>query len=168
MKIFTFCLGLMISLPLLADTCKYEDADGRVIYTNIPLKNAKKISCFGFDGGASSGGARDNKVRQPTPANFPRVESGVQRERDVARKRILEEELSAEKKALEEAKQAYAEGESDPETFRTTVPGKDGKPKTVIRRNVAAYEEKLKQLQDNVDLHQKNIEMLEKEIAGLK
>jgi hypothetical protein len=171
MKIFIFCLGLLFAAPGYADTCKYEDADGRIIYTNIPIKGAKKISCFGFEGGAgtsSGGGARENRVRQPTPAGFPRVESNVQRQRDDARRRILEEELEAEKRALDDAKRAYAEGEADPETFRTTVAGKNGKPQTVVRRNVAAYEEKMKRLQEGVDLHQKNIEMLEKELAGLK
>lgn len=169
MKILTFCLAMLLAVPAVADTCKYEDADGRIIYTNIPLKGAKKLSCFGFDGSTKPGGsARDNKVRQPTPADFPRVETGVQKQRDDTRRKILQEELAAEQKALEQAQKAYAEGEADPETFRTTIAGKDGKPQTVIRRNVAAFEEKMKQLQDNVDLHEKNIQMLQKELAGIK
>ena len=160
---------MLLAAPAIADTCKYEDAEGHIIYTNIPLKGAKKLSCFGFDGSAKPGGsARDNKVRQPTPADFPRVDAGVQKQRDEGRRKILEDELANEQKALDQAKKDYAEGEADPETFKTTIAGKDGKPQTVIRRNVAAFEQKMKQLQDNVDLHEKNIQMLQKELAGVK
>ncbi len=166
MKTLPFCLALLLAVPAYADTCKYQDADGRIIYTNIPIKGAKKLSCFGFEGGARSGGAP--KASQPSPANFPRVDANTQKQRDDTRRKILEDELQSEQKALEQAKQAYAEGEADPETFKTTIPGKDGKPQSVTRRNVAAYEEKMKQLQDNVDLHEKNIQMLQKELAGLK
>ena len=66
---------------------------------------------------------------------------------------------AAEKAALAEAKKAYAEGESDPETFKT----KDGK----TLRNVAKFQEKMKNLQADVDAHQRNIELLEKEISAL-
>ena len=69
-------------------------------------------------------------------------------------------------KALEQAKKDYAEGEADPETFKTTIKGKDGKPQTVTRRDVAKFEEKMKKLQENVDLHEKNIQLLQKELAG--
>lgn len=167
MKTLPLCLCLLLVAPAYADTCKYEDADGRIIYTNIPLKGAKKLSCFGFDGSTKPGG--DKALRnQPSPANFPRVDAGVQKQRDDTRRKILEDELATEQKALEQAKKDYAEGEADPETFKATITGKDGKPQAVTRRNVAAFEEKMKKLQDGVDLHEKNIEMLQKELAGLK
>jgi len=169
MKTFlSFCLVMLLATPVFADTCKYVDADGRIIYTNIPLKGAKKLSCFGFDGApASGGGARNGKApRTATPADFPRVDSNTQKQRDDTRRKVLEDELAAEQKALEQAKKEYAEGEADPETFKTTITGKDGKPQTVIRRDVVKFEEKMKKLQENVDLHEKNIQMLQKELAG--
>ncbi|HEY3325786.1 MAG TPA: DUF4124 domain-containing protein [Novimethylophilus sp.] len=172
MKTLTFCLAFLLAVPAAADTCKYEDAEGRIVYTNIPLKGAKKLSCFGFDGSPKqAGGGRENRMPragQPTPADFPRVDANTQKQRDDTRRKILEEELLGEQKALEQAKKAYAEGEADPETFKTTIAGKDGKPQTVTRRNMAAFEEKMKQLQDNVNLHEKNIQMLQKELAGIK
>ncbi|OFZ71026.1 MAG: hypothetical protein A2Z01_08405 [Betaproteobacteria bacterium RBG_16_58_11] len=47
--------------------------------------------------------------------------------------------------------------------------GKDGKPKKVTEtgRNVVAYEEKMKKLNDEVALHEKNLEKLKAELAGL-
>jgi hypothetical protein len=163
-KLLAASLVLMFVTPALADTCKYEDADGRVIYSNIPMKGVKKLSCFSFDGAPASGGGASNgkspRASQPTPSGFPRVDSGTQRQRDDARRKILDEELAAEQSALEQAKKDYAEGESDPEVFRTA--------KGKIGRNVAKYEEKMKKLQENIDLHEKNIQMLQKEIAGIR
>jgi len=167
MKTLFACLFLLLAMPAIADTCKYEDADGRVIYSNMPMKGAKKIACFGFDGNTrSGGGSRSNGSRpsrasqSPTPADFPRVDSGTQKARDDTRRTILQDELATEQKALEQARQDYAEGEANPETFRT----KDGK----TGRNVAKFEEKMKKLQDAVDLHEKNIQMLQKELANTK
>lgn len=173
MKTTSFCLLILVAGPVLADTCKYEDADGRIIYTNMPMKGAKKISCFGQEGAAPStgGGSRSGKTSsysQPTPSNFPRVDSSTQRQRDDTRRKILEEELANEQKALEQAKKDYAEGEENPETFKTTIAGKNGKPQTVTRRDVAGFEGKMQKLQENVDLHEKNIQMLQKEIGGIK
>lgn len=171
MKNIIFCLILLLAAPAVADTCKYEDANGRIIYTNIPMKGAKKLSCFGLDGAPSSGGgSRSGKSSssQPTPSNFPRVDANTQKQRDDARLKILQDELASEQKALEQAKKEYSEGEENPETFKTTIPGKNGKPQTVTRRDVAGYEEKMNKLQENVDLHEKNIQMLQKEIGGIK
>jgi hypothetical protein len=166
MKTLFACIALLLALPAVADTCKYEDASGRVIYSNMPMKGAKKIACFGFDGGASAGGgsrsngSRPRASQNPTPAGFPRVDSGTQKARDDTRRTILQEELATEQNALEQAKKDYAEGEANPEIFRTA----DGK----TMRNMAKFEEKMKKLQDAVDLHEKNIQMLQKELANIK
>lgn len=168
MKTFTFCLTLLLAAPAIADTCKYEDADGRIIYSNMPMKGAKKIACFGFDGAPSGRNGKPARATQPTPADFPRVDSGTQKARDDTRRKILEEELVAEQRSLEQAKKDYIDGEADPETFKTTITGKDGKPQTVTRRDMAKFEEKMKKLQEAVDLHEKNIQMLQKELANTR
>ena len=99
------------------------------------------------------------KTRTATPASFPKVDADTQNQRDGKRKEILKSELDAEKLALDEAKKAYAEGESNPEVFKT----KDGK----TLRNVAKFQEKMKNLQANVDAHQRNIDLLTKEISNI-
>ncbi len=167
---FTF-LSILFAAFLLpqfafAEIYKHVDADGRITYSNVKIKGAKKLALepadtnFGTGAGSSDGGAkRAPATRTATPASFPKVDAGTQNQRDSKRKDILQSELDAERKALEDAKKAYAEGESKPEVFRT----KDGK----TLRNVAKYEEKMKGLQAEVDAHQRNIELLEREISNI-
>jgi hypothetical protein len=174
MKKLFVILAIFQAITAFADTCKYQDAEGRIIYSNMPMKGAKKIACFGIDGNASSnsssrsgGGSKAKTSQNPTPADFPRVDSNTQKARDDTRRTILQDELATEQKALDQAKKDYADGEADPETFKTTIAGKDGKPQTVTRRDTAKYDEKMKKLQDAVDLHEKNIQMLQKELGNL-
>ena len=76
-----------------------------------------------------------------------------------------------EQKALDAARAAAKEGADKPEVFQhsRTVIGKDGKPTVVTEtgRNVAAYEEKMKQLNAEVALHEKNLESLNAELSAL-
>lgn len=164
-KILLTCLSIALSSNAYANqTCKYEDADGRIIYANVPIKGAKKLLCFGSESAtSSSAGSRTNsrsRATMATPAEFPRVDGATQKQRDAKRQQILEEELANERKALEQAKQAYTEGQANPEVYRT----KDGK----TMRNVAKYDEKMQSLGSNVELHEKNIQLLEKELSSIK
>lgn len=156
-------------LPLLAQAEIYKtiDANGNVTYSNVKIKGAKKLDLEPAD--TSFGNETNNagnaevkrvpKTRTATPASFPKVDTDTQNQRDGKRKEILQAELDAEKKALDEAKKAYAEGESNPEVFKT----KDGK----TLRNVPKFQEKMKNLQANVDAHQRNIDLLTKEISNI-
>ncbi|MDP2248092.1 MAG: DUF4124 domain-containing protein [Nitrosomonadales bacterium] len=158
LSLFVFSAFSYMSSPMaLADVYKVIDADGKVTYTNVPTKGAKKLDIDP----APSGGADTPKpnVRTPTPETFPRVDKQTQNQRDNTRKQILQAELEAEKKALEDARKAYAEGESNPEVYKAA----NGK----TFRNVAKFEEKMKALQANVDGHERNIQLLQKELDAL-
>jgi hypothetical protein len=144
-----------------AEIYKHVDAEGRVTYSNIKTKGAVKLELDGS-------GTRNNQAhikkpapnqRTATPENFPRVTKDAQTERDAKRRSILQAELDAEKVALEDAKKAYAEGEEKPEVYRTANGG--------TFRNVPKFEAKMKALQENVDNHQRNIELLQKELDAL-
>ena len=152
--------GLILPALVQAEIYKTVDANGNVTYSNVKIKGAKKLDLEPADtsfGTNSSGeGKRAPQAKTPTPASFPKVDSGTQNQRDGKRKEILQGELDAEKKALDDAKKAYAEGESNPEVFKTA----DGK----TQRNVAKFQEKMKNLQADVDAHQRNIDLLQKEI----
>lgn len=163
-KLLCALAGLAISVSAHAEIYKYVDSEGHVTYSNVPTKGAVKLD---LEPPVTSTPAPAKGNKSATPANFPRVDKSEQKQRDAKRRQILEDELAAEKQALEEAKKNLAEGESDPETFKTTVTGKDGKPVTVTRRNVAKYQEKIEKLQEDVSVHEKNIELLEKELATL-
>lgn len=170
----TFMIMLLALINLLLGTCvlsvtaqaeiyKHVDAEGRITYSNVKIKGAKKLYLEPADTsfGTSSEGEtkRVPSAKTPTPASFPKVDAGTQNQRDNKRKEILQTELATERQALEEAKKAYAEGESNPEVFRTA----DGS----VRRNVPKFQEKMKALQANVDAHQRNIQLLENEISSI-
>jgi len=158
LSLLTLGYALLALSPIaVADIYKVIDEDGRVTYTNVPVKGAKKLD---IDPPPTNGAsAPSREVKTPTPSSFPRVDKQTQNQRDNTRKQILQTELETEKKALEEAKKAYEEGASKPEVYR----GADGK----TYRNVAKFEEKMKQLQANVDAHEKNIQLLQKELDAL-
>ena len=161
----TLAVTLMASGHASAEIYKRVDADGRVTYSNIKSKGSSRLeldpdanTISNDRARASSGGTA--KKRTPTPEGFPRVDKDTQNQRDDKRKDILQSELNAEKSALEQAKKAYAEGESNPEVFKAA----NGK----TFRNVPKFEEKMKTLQADVDSHQKNIELLQKELDSLR
>ena len=149
----------MISLcPALAQAEIYKavDADGHVTYSSTPIKGGKKIILEPLPTMVPPANPRS----AASPEGFPRVDGATQKGRDDTRRRILQDELSTEEKLLEEARQKLKEGEENPEVYL----GKDGK----TYRNVAKYEEKIKTLSDQVDLHRKNIEALKTELSKLK
>ncbi len=149
-----YMLAVICLCPLLAhaDIYKYVDKDGHVTYSSTPIKGGKKITLEPLP--------TMQPPRMATPGDFPKVDSATQKSRDDARRKILQDELDAEEKLLEEARQKLKEGEETPEVYR----GKDGK----TYRNVAKYEEKIKALQEQVDLHSQNVEALKTELSKLK
>jgi len=140
----TFAAGLAHG-----QTCKYVDSEGRVIYSNIPIKNARKVTCF-------EPVKPPPQSAQPAPSDVsptPRVNSSTQRQRDDQRRGILESELSAEQERLEEAKRALAEQEGI---------------RMGDERNYQRVLERLKPYQDAVALHEKNIASIKQELANLR
>ena len=151
-------LAILCLCPVLAQAEIYKaiDADGHVTYSSAPIKGGKKIILEPLPTMVPP--ARSSSAA--SPEDFPRVDGETQRGRDDTRRKILQDELSTEKKLLDEARQSLREGEENPEVFR----GQDGK----TYRNVAKYEEKIKTLNDRVEMHQKNIEALNTELSKLK
>lgn len=158
---FTFG-SLCLSTLVQAEIYKKVDANGHVTYSNVPTKGAEKLDLEPPASPSSNAGSgnREGRPKTVTPANFPRVDKQTQNQRDDKRKQILQEELETEKKALEDAKKAYAEGESVPEVYRAA----NGK----TFRNVAKFEEKMQRLQADVDAHEKNVQLLQKELDSIK
>lgn len=153
-----------------AEIYKHVDSEGRVTYSNVKINGAKKLDLepadtnFGGDNSeASRSKNRAPQAKTATPANFPKVDADTQNQRDGKRKDILQAELEAEKQALAKAKEAYAEGESKPEVYQK----KNANGTSSTFRNVAKFEEKMKALQASVDAHQRNIELLTKEINAI-
>jgi hypothetical protein len=154
MKLGGYLFAVLCICPVLAQAEIYKavDEDGHVTYSSTPLKGGKKI------------------ILEPLPTmlppaevqsseNFPRVDSETQKGRDDTRRKILQDELNAEEKLLEGAQQNLKDGEANPEVFK----GADGR----TYRNVAKFDAKIKQLNDQVDLHQQNVNALKTELSKL-
>lgn len=154
----------MLSSNALAEIYKRVDADGRITYSNVKTKGATRLELDPDANTIANNPPRaneksSNNKRTATPDSFPKVDKQTQNQRDSKRQDILKNELESEKTALEQAKKAYAEGESNPEVFRAA----NGK----TFRNVPKFDEKMKDLQADVDSHQNNIQLLEKELDAL-
>ena len=153
-------LGLGTSLIAQAEIFKLVDADGQITYSNVPMKGAIRLNLEPATAAGSRAGSGPKASTMAPSAGFPRVDQNTQKARDSKRMEILNDELVSEHKALENAKRSLAEGQENPETFK----GNDGK----TYRNVSKFNEKIQNLQRDVNLHQKNIEMLEKELGSNK
>jgi len=148
---------LSTSVPFLAHAAIYKsiDAEGRITYSNMPSKGASKLEMDAPSAGTPGKTERAPSTRTPTPANFPRVDSQSQTRMDDKRKQILESELDTEQKALVDAKRAYADGVPKLDPSGKSDP--NGKPN-----------EALKKLQTDVDLHEENVRLLQKELRPFK
>lgn len=151
-------LGILCLSPALAQAEIYKsvDADGHVTYSSTPIKGGKKIILEPLPTMVPPTRARS----AASPEGFPKVDGTTQKGRDDTRRKILQDELGSEQKLLEESMQRLKEGEANPEVYK----GQGGK----TYRNVAKYEEKIKILNEQVDLHQRNIEALKTELSKLK
>lgn len=155
-------LPLLLTLsciPAWADIYKHVDEQGNVTFTNTPLKGAQRIFVEQSRPTLIAPGtskpkdraAASPRVSTPSPAAFPRVDTGSQRERDVNRRRILEEELNSERRQLAERKKELAEAESTRSAEEVANPQK--------------YVARLGRLRENLLLHEKNIVALQTELG---
>jgi hypothetical protein len=154
MKPGRYLFAVLCICPMLAhaDIYKSVDENGHVTYSSTPLKGGKRIYLQPLS-------TMVPPANVQSPNNFPRVDSETQRGRDDTRRKILQDELSSEEKLLATAQQNLRDGEANPEVFK----GADGR----TYRNVAKYNEKIKQLSDQVDLHQQNVDALKIELSKL-
>ena len=139
-----------------ADIYKRVDSDGHVTYSSTPFKGAKKLHLEPLPTMLPPGKGASGEERS---SDF-RVNSETQSRRDNTRRKILEDELADEQKALDDARAKLKEGQDNPEVYHTA----SGQ----TFRNVAKYDEKVKALQDDVDAHQKNVDALNTELSNLK
>lgn len=134
-------LSALAATPAGAAVYKYVDADGNIAYTDHYRPGAVKFLDSGTGPALSSGSRK--RARIPTPANFPRVDAQTQSKRDDVRRTLLQEERRTEESALA--------------SVRTQLI--DGRPRSGAE---------LAKLQESQRLHEKNLEMLDKELARIR
>ncbi len=151
-------IALFAALPVWADIYKHVDANGNVTFTNTPTKGAQRVLIESphTSRSATPKTRSDSKAQAatPSPANFPKVSSGTQKERDISRRRILEEELAAETRQLAGQKKELSEAETNRSAEERNSPNK--------------FLERIGRLRENLVLHEKNIAALQKELAKLR
>jgi hypothetical protein len=143
-----------ITLPARAETCKYVDSDGRVIYSNTqnnPPKGAKLVKCFSDP--APKSAPQESKPRSDAREGFPKVDGQTQKKRDDERQGILETELADEQQQLEAARQKLAEQEAI---------------RTGDEQNYQRYLDRVQPYRDAVANHERNIEAIRREISNLR
>ena len=148
--------------------CKYVDDAGNVTYSNSRVKGPKRCSCFDAppvpppqaqpqpqpqpQGGRSS--PRPQSATMPAPqGGLPNVDPGTQRRRDDSRRKILEDELAVEERALVDARKALSEGEA-------TRMGDE--------RNYQRYLDRVQGLKERVSQHERNVGALKRELSNLR
>ena len=110
---------------------------------NIPLNTAPAPAAAPPPPSATAGKASPARPSAtPTPAGFPRVDRETQQSRDNDRRRILENELANEQRALDEARRELAAQE------RQRL-GDERNYQRVLDR-LEPYKKKVKQHEDNV------------------
>jgi hypothetical protein len=97
--------------------------------------------------GISSGPGKS----EPSPSSFPRVDANTQKSRDDMRKKVLNDELASEEKQLAEARAAYGNGAPTP------LPDE--------KADAEKYRQRIDLLRQTVQLHERNVEALKKELA---
>ena len=148
-KILLISLGTLFSFVAHAEIYKYVDENGRVTYSNLPMKGAKKVDLPEI----STIAPPKSQTNTVAPSTFPKVDTKTQRERDDVRRKILEDELRTEEQSLIEAQQALQEGQS---------------VRMGNEKNYQKYLDRVQSLKDNVSLHEKNIAALRKELSGTR
>ncbi|MBP4051924.1 DUF4124 domain-containing protein [Chromobacterium violaceum] len=153
MKTLALCLLLAGGAAQAATIYKYVDPQGNVTYTNVPLRGAQPIKLnplSSYPGQrAKSGGASAGKPA--ASGGYPSVDADTQKQRDSGRKKILEQELANEAKALDTAKKALDEG-------KAVRLGDEA-------RNYQKYLDRVQKLQNEVTDREKNVQALKKELG---
>ncbi|MEO8484732.1 MAG: DUF4124 domain-containing protein [Betaproteobacteria bacterium] len=140
------CSDKPVRLPG-SEMYKCTSKSGNAAYFNVP--DATPDSA-GSTKAAASAATRSASV--PTPSSFPKVDAGTQKSRDDLRRRVLQDELASEEKLLVEARGAWAEGSPPP------LPEE--------RTSAQKYADRLARLRQTVQLHERNVEALKRELAA--
>ena len=163
--LFTVLILAQVACPLWADDIyQYQDKNGTVVFTNKPVKNAKKINLPPITVYASPMTKKDFQAKSYTEPNGSNLSpAGIKQiyvkdksanlgTNETGRRQILSEELAHERQGLEDAKSALKTAE------QSMLPSEKNNPKQ--------YHSRIQALQDAVTEHQKNIEILTAQLGN--
>ena len=161
-------------LSVSAQVFKCVESNGKIVYTNerISQKDCSLVSSAQVSTIPMRPAAAAGTSTSPAPASFPKISNDAQRERDKARRQVLESELSSEQTALEEAQKKLSEQENMRVGNETTVHpcGKlpNGATKMCRNQNYQAVLDRLQPFKEEVVRRERNIEALNTELSNLR
>ena len=166
---------------------KHVDENGRVTYTNKPMKGATVLELDPITtipatpalaiapAPAAKAVATLERLDKPAAVapTLASIDATVQKRRDNDRRKILEEELTREEDSLAEARASISQEQQNPtlvaavRTMQTTA---EPSPAQLaeMRSNIEKASGRIRGLQSTVADHEKNIEALKKELGALK
>ncbi|MEN9945904.1 MAG: hypothetical protein RLZZ293_290 [Pseudomonadota bacterium] len=155
-----------ITINVFADNTiyQYKDKNGTIVFTNKPTKNSQKVVLPPITVYAApmtksdllgkkniSPKVSSNKNQPATVKIYPKTDTtqylGTNEQK---RQQILTEELASEQKALQDAQQALQNG-------KNKLPSE--------QNNQQQYQMRMQALQDSITEHQKNIDILSKQLG---
>jgi hypothetical protein len=120
---------------------------GNASYINVPDAGSESPAPVRTPGSSAT-----RSASVPTPSSFPKVDAGTQKSRDDLRRKVLQDELASEEKQLAEAKAAWGDGSPPP------LPEE--------RTSAQKYADRIARMRQAVQLHERNIEALKRELAA--
>lgn len=146
--------GLCFAAPAQAEIYKFVDESGQVTFTDVYRKGAKRIDLPGAPTPLPAGDKSPRRTSYtPSPANFPRIDAATQKHRDDIRRRVLQDEIDAERESAVEARRQLALGER-------LQPGEQTRD--------ASYVNRVKKLRAALQRHEQNVASIQRELANLK
>lgn len=127
-----------------SDTWKCTTSSGAQAFFNVPDATPEVAP--------PPKGSTTRSVLVPSPAGFPKIDSGTQKSRDELRRKVLQDELASEERLLADAKKAWGDGAPPP------LPEE--------RANAQMYADRLARLRQSVQLHERNVEALKRELGS--
>jgi hypothetical protein len=124
-----------------AEIYKRVDADGNVTYSNTPFHGGKKVELEPLP---------TLRSYSEPDAHYKRVKPTTQQNRDAARRKVLEGELAAEQTLLVEARHKLQETQDRPPLLR-----------------VAGHADDVRNAQEQVELHERNITAIKQELSSI-
>ena len=141
-----------------ADIYECVDANGIKRFTNIKAEakgckvlNISVPNTVPAPQAPQKGGGKASAT--PTPPSFPKVDADTQRQRDIDRRHILEQELANEERLLAQARKELDEQEA---------------VRLGNERNFQRVLERLEPYKKKVKLHEDNVASLKRELAALR
>lgn len=128
-------------------TYRCTTASGAAAYFNVPEANDEHAPRRAPGG---SGGPATPTSQSSAPG-LPRVDAATQKGRDELRRKVLQDELATEEKLLLESRSAYANGAPPALADEQKVPQR--------------YAERIAKLREAVQLHERNVQALRRELG---